>query len=136
MEKTIGGMGILTRNEFLYQTEMVLISMSRRQESGYLLTIEIGSAAAGTSSALFHTLVSIFLSSVRGHYDLVGQAGSNTIWILLQNTSEKGLQIVSRRIHQKILAELNETIYDVLNIEAQIIHPGDTLASLNLQEQG
>ena len=134
LEKTIGGIGILTKNEFLYQTEIVLNSMSRRQESGYLLSVEIRTTATKTSSTLFHTLASAILSSVRGHYDLVGQAGSNTIWILMQNTSEQGLQIVSKRINQKILAELDESIYDVLKIDAKTIHPGDTLASLNLKE--
>lgn len=134
LEKTIGGIGVLTKNEFLYQTEMVLQSMSRRQESGYLLSIEIGTTATKISSALFHTIASAALSSVRRQYDLVGQADANRIWILLQNTTEQGLEIVSQRMNEKLLTELHESINNILKIDVKTIHPGDTLTSLNLKE--
>ena len=136
LEKTIGTMGVLTRNEFLNQAQIILNGILRRNETGYLLSIQIDTTVIHAPSALLYTLTAIFVQTMRVHFDIVGQKDQNSFWILLQNTNEEGLRGFSKRIHRQILTELNEEIYRVLRIESRQIQPGDTLKSLGLTEDG
>ena len=98
---------LLTKHEFLDQSKIVQKGAIRRNESLWLLVLELNLENKNTLSTLKHKLSQIVFSSIREEYDFV-TATNKGILILLQNTNENGVAVVLDRIHSKSHTVFNQ----------------------------
>jgi hypothetical protein len=107
LEKVDAATKLLTKNEFLDQAKIVQKGAARRGESLWLLTLELSPVNKTVLAALRHKLAQIVFSSIRQEYDFV-TATKKGIIILLQNTSENGIEVVQKRIDSKSHTAFNQ----------------------------
>ncbi|WP_165820806.1 hypothetical protein [Pueribacillus theae] len=98
--------GILTRNEFMNQAEWVIKSIARGHGEAWFVEITITYKNKRIQKNLQELLEKVVLQSIREKFDLV-TATKNTIYILLKDTHEEGVEIVLNRIHELSKKELN-----------------------------
>ncbi|WP_088043023.1 hypothetical protein [Bacillus sp. EAC] len=114
LEEFIVNTKVLSQREFEKRSEIILNGMKRRNESGYLISIDLSRFKKSIQQSIFFDLSEVALNSVRDQYDLVGQFESDKVKILLQNTSEDGLSLVLNRIltnmNKKIDSKMNELL--------------------------
>lgn len=108
---------LLTKQEFQQRAELVITSMRRRNEQGYLLRLNVGRLGDFIRDSAMLTLADISLHTVRGQYDLVGKWDNNTLVILLQNTNEEGLEIVLNRWRENAEEYLEEDMLKHIRFE-------------------
>ncbi|WP_080845802.1 hypothetical protein [Cytobacillus gottheilii] len=98
---------LLTTHEFLDQSKIVQKGAARRNESLWLLVLELNHEKKTTLATLKHKLSQIVFSSIREEYDFV-TATNKGILILVQNTNENGVEVVLQRIHSKSHTVFNQ----------------------------
>lgn len=97
---------VFTKTEFLARTTLLYTGMKRRNETGYLVILELNPEKNYIQEALFHQVSFHALRTIRKEYDLVGKLSHKTVVLLLQNTDEKGSDIVLHRLRENIATEL------------------------------
>jgi len=118
LEKFIGNTVLLTQSEFENRAQIIKNSMQRRNETGYIISIDLSKLNNNISESILLDISNSALKSVRNQFDLVGQFSSNNIKILIQNTNEEGLNIVMNRFFSNFIQKVDEKIYDQLLIES------------------
>ncbi|GGI17719.1 hypothetical protein [Gottfriedia solisilvae] len=118
LEKFIGNTKLLTQSEFENRAQIIKNSMQRRNETGYLISIDLSKVNSNISESILLDISISAIKSVRNQFDLVGQFSSNNIKILIQNTNEEGLNIVKNRFFSNFTEKIDEKIYDQLLIES------------------
>jgi len=108
LEEYILEEGILTKHEFEKQAVLILSNMSRRKEMGFYLKAELIDMNRTVRKKVTHTLASLMYVTFRKNYDIVGQYDNTTLIVLLQNTEEKGLEIVRGRLEKLMVERLEE----------------------------
>lgn len=102
---------VLTINEFIENAKMIYQIASRRNEELWLLKVHINSQNKSTNQNLKESLSKVSLSSTRKEFDII-TLKNLTIFILLQNTHEDGVNIVKDRI----IANSKDVFNDNLNL--------------------
>lgn len=118
LEKFIGNTKLLTQSEFENRANLIKSSMQRRNETGYLISIDLSKVNSNISESILLDISNSALKSVRNQFDLVGQFSSDNIKILIQNTNEEGLNIVKNRFFSNFIEKIDQKIYDQLLIES------------------
>ncbi|GLG01258.1 hypothetical protein Alches_12970 [Alicyclobacillus hesperidum subsp. aegles] len=131
LEKTVSQDGLLTAHEFVYQVDAALRNMARREETGYLLILCV--RAKHSKNALFHSLASAAVQSVRERFDLVGVI-DNCIYMLLQRTEGEGVDTVLERIAARMGSYIIPSFRDWVDVERIPLPVGATVESIGLQE--
>ncbi len=108
LEEYILEEGILTKHEFEKQAVLILSNMSRRKEMGFYLKAELIDMNRTVRKKVTHTLANLMYVTFRKNYDIVGQYDNTTLIVLLQNTEEKGLEIVRGRLEKLMVERLEE----------------------------
>lgn len=114
---------LLSYSEFLNRANVIMKGVNRRGENSYLIHIEID-ASKKVEDALRHVITSSILKTVRADFDLVTLLNKKTPLFFLQNTDEKGTQIVINRLLESLRTKLN-TIelpleYNVIKVEDDV----------------
>lgn len=100
LEKYDNQYKVLTNHEFIEEAKMIFNIASRRNEELWLLKVHINSQNKFTDQSLKEELSKIVLDSTRNGFDIV-TIKNFSIYIILQNTHETGVEIVKKRIHSK-----------------------------------
>lgn len=105
--------GVLTLNEFIEQAQILFTGMKRRNEKGFLVFITICEKVAYKQRIIREKLSKALLASIRMKFDLVGQIRPKKMMLFLNNTDEKGVQIVTHRLKEKLQKEeLREDMFE------------------------
>ncbi|SIS90641.1 GGDEF domain-containing protein [Salimicrobium salexigens] len=88
---------VFTKNEFMEKAKVIWAGLKRRDERGLIIFVSINPSIQHTENAITKTIGNTLITTVRGDFDLVGRYDSNTFIVLLQNTNEKGKEIVLNR---------------------------------------
>lgn len=106
--------GILTFNEFLEQAEILFTGMIRRKEKGYFLHFAIIEDEEYKLRVLRDKISEALIDSIRTKFDLIGQLTSSSLLLYLNNTSDKGVEIVLQRVEEKFQkAGIGNNLYDI-----------------------
>ncbi|WP_040287630.1 hypothetical protein [Sporosarcina koreensis] len=130
LREFISEQGVLTKREFEKQASLVLSSMERHREPGYIVTADLSAlrraarkqAMAASGAAIYGTL--------RKHYDLVGQLDGSTIVFLLQNIGDEGYAVVEQRLQEAMLRQLEPDAFKQIGWETRKIEGQRTLDEL------
>ncbi len=133
LRKTTGARGVLTRSEFVYQAQWTLTAMARRDESGFLLGVEVPDGPAAV--ALVESVGGALAQSVRRNFDLVGQVGPTSLAVLLQHTDAAGVRVVQERFHIQLLVTCTEAFYTNLRVTVDDLPPGASITKV-LEQAG
>lgn len=94
---------LLTANEFEYRLKPLLMSLSRRNENGFIVMTTICDDVPDFQvNTIFDFLSESWLKTVRDSYDLVGKVNTHQIVVALQNTNGEGVDIVLERLKKNI----------------------------------
>lgn len=106
--------GILTFNEFLEQAEILFTGMIRRKEKGYFLHFAIIEEEEYKLRVVRDKISEALIDSIRTKFDLIGLLTSRSLLLYLNNTSDKGVEIVLERIEEKFRkAGIERGLYDI-----------------------
>ncbi|AKG04450.1 hypothetical protein AAV35_006390 [Salimicrobium jeotgali] len=110
---------VFTKNEFMEKAKVIWTGLKRRNERGRVMFISINSSFQHTEKALIKTIGNTLMTTVRGNFDLVGRYDTNTFIVLLQNTDEKGKEIVLTRFKKLIedYVDSSDQIFTVFDEE-------------------
>ncbi len=98
---------VLTIREFLEQGGRILRGTIRRKEQIWLLELRTLRKKEHSQKSYQQELEKIAKSSIREEYDIITSTNSS-IFILLQNTQEKGVWVVRDRIEEKAKVVFND----------------------------
>lgn len=102
--------GVLTVREFLEQGGRILRGTTRRKEQIWLLELQTLRKKEQSQKSYQQELEKIAKSSIREEYDIITSTNSS-IFILLQNTYEKGVWVVKDRIEEKAKLAFNDVYH-------------------------
>ncbi|MBM7554170.1 hypothetical protein [Thalassobacillus pellis] len=126
LEEYVSGTKALSRREFEKQSEIIINTMKRRQEKGYMVSVEFGELPERVKPTSFAKIATAIYDSIRKHYDLVGKYDNETAMYLLQNTNEEGLQLVNDRIIRKLKESFTDEAISLMNwVTEEIGKPDD-----------
>lgn len=108
LEEYILDEGILSKHEFEKQAELVLSTMGRREETGFYIKIDLAKLSKTVRKKMIQSLGGMLYTTLRKNFDLIGQYDDKTLVVLLQNTDEKGLEIINGRMQHL----MNERLED------------------------
>ncbi|SER19115.1 hypothetical protein SAMN04487944_101572 [Gracilibacillus ureilyticus] len=106
LEKYQGSSQLLTLSEFRNRAMIITTGTKRRDEQNYLLILEV-LVQGNTYQALHHSVEATLLNTIRDRFDLVAKFDHDKYIIFLQNTDEKGTQIVIDRFIGQMRTQLN-----------------------------
>ncbi|MDX1701543.1 MAG: hypothetical protein R3250_13040 [Melioribacteraceae bacterium] len=115
---------VLSRREFEKQSDIIKTSMARKQESGFMVKMDLSRMNKHTIQPAMLSLADITYETLRKHFDLTGQYDQSTIIFLVQNTNKDGLDILTKRIKFAFLTKFEPEILDQIDWEIIAIHPG------------
>lgn len=119
LQKHMSGSQLLTNHEFIEQAKRILRGTSRRDEEAWLLELHLTLTNKHTKKSYREVMEQLAFKSIRDEYDLVTSTES-TILVLLQNTSQAGVDIVKRRIENESKSSFND-IYPSFAFKEQIL---------------
>lgn len=103
LRKVESNTGILTINEFKEQGQLLFTGMKRRKEQGFLVQVYLDRVLVDYKARILYEKVSkSILKTIRAKYDLACQINSRAILLYLNNTSEQGVEVALKRIHQNL----------------------------------
>lgn len=108
--------GLLTKNEFMYRLEDLIVGMNRRGEHGFLLIVDLVSVESYAINSIVPSVSRILLNSVRTKYDLVGSLGDLKLAVALQNVTPAGCNVVLDRFKSYVSNELGLSVVGMLSI--------------------
>lgn len=108
---------VLSRREFDKQAEIIMTSMIRKNEYGYIVKIGVSRMNKHIAKGAMISLAVITYDTLRKNFDLIGQYDEKTIIFLLQDTHEKGLEIVIKRIKSAFITKFEPEILDQIDWE-------------------
>ncbi|MCA1011269.1 hypothetical protein [Halobacillus halophilus] len=114
LEEYIADTKLLSKREFEKQKEIIVTSMDRKKEKGFLLYIGIEKLPRRVKQTSFVKVSNVIYESVRKHFDIVGKYDDQVIVCLLQNTDEDGLAIVKNRIISRLKIIYTPEAFDKL----------------------
>ncbi|MFB7139874.1 hypothetical protein ACFCYN_09495 [Gottfriedia sp. NPDC056225] len=112
---------VLSQREFENRAEIVMNAMKRRNENGYLITINLAKLKKNIRKSIFYDLSDAALISVRNQFDLVGQFETGEVKILVQNTNKDGIDIVLNRLFANFNKKIDSNINNQLIINTTLI---------------
>ncbi|KAA0955750.1 hypothetical protein FQ087_14235 [Sporosarcina sp. ANT_H38] len=127
LEEYILEEGVLTKREFEKQAVLILANMSRRNEIGFYLKADLSDVNRTVRKKVMHTLASMMYAVFRKNYDIVGQYNDSTLIVLVQNTEEKGLEIVRGRLEKLLVERLEENAVEKIRWTVMKIEGDKTL---------
>ncbi|MFD1676828.1 hypothetical protein [Alicyclobacillus fodiniaquatilis] len=108
--------GVLTFNEFQYRFESIWVGLRRRNEVGFFLKISLPPFKY-TQRSILGKVTQSALDAIRSHYDIVGVTPNEEIYIVLQNTTEQGVDIVERRFFKLLSRTISGYIAKGISVE-------------------
>ncbi|KIL43127.1 hypothetical protein [Jeotgalibacillus campisalis] len=106
LQKYNGQTNILTVSEFTDQATWALKSSERHNEEAWLIEIKISYENKRAQKNLQESFEKIALETIREKFDLVTSI-DRSIYFLLKETNEKGVDVVLERYQQNLKGELN-----------------------------
>lgn len=106
LQKVEENTGVLTFNEFLVQAHLLYTGMKRRNEEGFLIRLHFHKEELPFKARIINERLSkLILNSIRAEYDIACHLNESSILIFLNNTSDRGVEIVLDRIRQSLKKE-------------------------------
>lgn len=123
LQEYVGYSRLLTKQEFIKRSNIIKMAMVRRDEEGYQLHFSLEKFDSHVQKTAFESLTNIAIAVFRNEYDLIGQWEENSFVVLLQNTSEKGMQIALNRYLTSVRTKMNINDGDiVIKMESTKLH--------------
>ena len=108
LEKYEDGGRALSYQEFVERGTSVEVAMKRRREEGRLIHFRMHpTVPEQTVKSLRTAFVDICLDAVRDDFDLVHARSDREVVVLLQNTDERGVNVVYSRVKERMHHQLN-----------------------------
>ncbi|KHE71493.1 hypothetical protein [Halobacillus sp. BBL2006] len=124
LEEYIADTQILSKREFEKQKNLIVTTMVRKKEAGFLVYVNMDNLPTNVKKTSFAKVSEVVYQSIREYFDIVGKHETNKIVFLLQNTNEQGLNVVKNRIISKLSLIYTEEALSALEWKSEHIGYG------------